>query len=258
MISIRHLHKRYQTAAGTTEAIRDVSFDVHDGEFVSVVGPSGAGKSTLLKSLIGLQPATSGSVSYLGKAITGPHPDFALVFQDYARSLYPWLSLVRNITLPLENRIPDAAEREHIAHTILARVGLPGVGNKRPSQLSGGQQQRVAIARALAYSPKVLIMDEPFASVDAQTRFDLEDLVLRLAREAGSTVILVTHDIDEAVYMSDRVVVLSRAPSIVVEEIDVPLGLLRDQINTRALPAYAGVRARVLGLIRDQRSQAAA
>jgi len=252
MINVRHLHKVYHTDSGSTEAIRDVSFSIGRGDFVSVVGPSGAGKSTLIKALAGLQPGTSGAVLYEGRQIDRPQTDFALVFQDYARSLYPWFSLERNITLPLDNRIGSAAERKRIARNMLERVGLAGMADKRPTQLSGGQQQRVAIARALAYAPKVLIMDEPFASVDAQTRFDLEDLVLKLRRESDCTVVLVTHDIDEAAYMSDRIIVLNRAPSTVIKEIDVDLPAPRDQIATKSLPQFAAVRAEVLRAIRGQ------
>lgn len=258
MIRISHLSKRYQTAHGVTEAIRDISFDVAQGEFVSVVGPSGAGKSTLLKALAGLHQPSSGAVQYQGKAIAGPQKDFAVVFQDYARSLYPWLTLERNITLPLDNLIGSAKERSRIATDLLARVGLAGMGKKRPSHISGGQQQRVAIARALAYSPKVLIMDEPFASVDAQTRAELEDLVLQLKRETEATVILVTHDIDEATYMSDRIVVLSRAPSVVLKEVVVNLPPLRDQISTKSLPRFSSVRAEVLQSIRSPEALVAA
>lgn len=250
MIHISHLSKIYHTPEGATEAVRDISFDVAQGEFVSVVGPSGAGKSTLLKALAGLHQPSSGEVRYQGKPISGPQKDFAVVFQDYARSLYPWLTLERNITLPLDNLIASASEKARIAHGFLQRVGLAGMGKKHPSQISGGQQQRVAIARALACSPKVLIMDEPFASVDAQTRSELEDLVLKLRRETNCTVILVTHDIDEAAYMSDRIVVLSKAPSIVVKEVRVNLPAVRDQIDTKSLPRFAAVRAEVLHAIR--------
>lgn len=251
MIHIEQLQKTYVTSSGAHEALRNVTFEIRPGELLSVVGPSGAGKSTLLKAIAGLQPPSAGQVRYLGAPIDAPHPDFAVVFQDYARSLYPWHSLERNITLALESRVADKAQRREIARRMLARVGLPGFEARRPTQLSGGQQQRVAIARALACAPKLLIMDEPFASVDAQTRFDLEDLVLSLTAESGCTTLLVTHDIDEAAYMSDRVVVLSAAPSVVAATIEIDLPKPRHQIETRALPAFAQARSEILQRVRQ-------
>jgi len=251
MLQVRNLKKYYESAGAKTRAVEDISLDVAQGEFVSIVGPSGAGKTTLLRALVGLTRPTEGTITYKGKVIDGPRRDFALVFQDYARSLYPWFTVEKNITLPLVNTIPDAARRRQIASITLEKVGLPGLGRRRPSQLSGGQQQRVAIARALAYAPEVFIMDEPFASVDAQTRADLEDLVLSLKHETGATVILVTHDVDEAVYLSDRVIVLSKSPSVVLEDIGIDLPRERDQITTKALPAFSAARAKVLRLIKN-------
>jgi NitT/TauT family transport system ATP-binding protein len=250
MLQVRNLRKYYNGADGLTRAVEDISFDVAQGEFVSIVGPSGAGKTTLLRALVGLTRPTAGAITYKGKMIDGPLRDFALVFQDYARSLYPWFTVEKNIALPLVNTISDAARRRQIASIALEKVGLRGFERKRPTQLSGGQQQRVAIARALAYAPEVFVMDEPFASVDAQTRADLEDLVLKLKHETGATIILVTHDVDEAVYLSDRVIVLSRSPSSVLEDIKIDLPRERDQIATKALPSFSAARARILRLIK--------
>jgi NitT/TauT family transport system ATP-binding protein len=251
MLQVQHFKKYYQTPTGTAKAVENISFDVASGEFVAIVGPSGAGKTTLLRGLAGLIPPTSGQIRYNGDSINRTPRDFAVVFQDYSRSLYPWFSVEKNISMPLTNTIADAGLRRAAVARALEAVGLPGFQQKRPAQLSGGQQQRVAIARALAYSPEVLIMDEPFASVDAQTRADLEDLVLKLKRDTGKTVIFVTHDVDEAVYMSDRVIVLSHSPSAVAEEVTIHLPRDRDQISTKALPEFAEARARILTLIRQ-------
>lgn len=251
MLDVRNLKKYYAAPGGVVRAVENVTFKVNQGEFVAIVGPSGAGKSTVLRLLAGLGQATGGEVLYQGQAIDGPPRDFAPVFQDYARSLYPWFSVAKNIQLPLVNKVADKQQRQALAEAALAQVGLPGYGAKRPGQLSGGQQQRVAIARALAYSPKVLIMDEPFASVDAQTRAELEDLMLSLREQTGATVIFVTHDVDEAVYMSDRVLVLSRSPSVLLEDVPIALPRQRDQITTKALPAFSQARSHVLQLIRN-------
>ncbi|THT98812.1 ABC transporter ATP-binding protein [Lampropedia puyangensis] len=251
ILEARHLRKVYSSAGGEITAVGDVNFSVAPGELLAIVGPSGAGKSTVLRMLTGLLAATGGQVLYRGHPVEGTPLDFALVFQDYARSLFPWFNIEKNVQLPLVNKVRDATERQRITERVLAQVGLPGMGRKRPTELSGGQQQRVAIARALAYAPTVLIMDEPFASVDAQTRAELEDLVLTLRAQSGATVLLVTHDVDEAVYMADRVIVLSRAPSVVLDSVTIELPRERDQINTKSLPAFALARARILSLIQQ-------
>jgi NitT/TauT family transport system ATP-binding protein len=229
-----------------------IDFEVRTGEFVCIVGPSGVGKTTLLRCLAGLQRSTSGTVAVNGAAITEPVRGVAVVFQDYSRSLMPWDSVLHNVTLPLRanGMARDAANAA--ARTALGQVGLDdSVESLYPWQLSGGMQQRVAIARALAYGPTVMLMDEPFASVDAQTRADLEDLVRRLQRDLDLTVVLVTHDIDESVYLSDRVIALSGRPAHVAEIVDVPLGATRDQIDTKGSPEFAEIRARVHTLIRE-------
>jgi NitT/TauT family transport system ATP-binding protein len=251
VLAVENLQKTYPTAGAPLEVLRDVSFTVARGEFVAVVGPSGAGKTTLLRCLAGLLPRSGGSVvlTGTGTVVDAPPQEVACVFQDYSRSLMPWSRVGRNVELPLRNTIRDRGERRRAVDEALRQVGLDGFADSYPWQLSGGMQQRVAIARAIAYQPEFLIMDEPFASVDAQTRADLEDLVLRIRQDAGLTVLLVTHDIDEAVYLGDRVVVLSNRPSVVVDVIDVDLPHPRSQVSTKGLPRFAELRTDVAKLI---------
>jgi NitT/TauT family transport system ATP-binding protein len=249
VVSLRHVRKVYPSAAGPRVALADITFDVARGEFACVVGPSGAGKTTLLRCLAGLTAPTSGDALFEGAPLRSVPAGIGVVFQDYGRSLYPWLTVAHNVDLPLRVRgVRRSARAERVAE-VLASVGLTDAGRQYPWQLSGGMQQRVAIARALAYRPDLLLMDEPFASVDAQTRFELEDLILRLRDEFGVTVVFVTHDIDEAVYLADRIVVVSKSPGVVTEIVDITLPRPRDQIATKADEAFARNREHILGLV---------
>jgi NitT/TauT family transport system ATP-binding protein len=243
---------------GTHEAVQGITLTVADGELVTIVGPSGCGKSTLLRCIAGLLPPTSGTIVLNGVPVTGVPDRLGVVFQDYSRSLYPWLSVRDNVALPLRRTMRGRAARRAVASDALASVGLPSVGSKYPWQLSGGMQQRVAIARALAFDPVLLLMDEPFGSVDAQTREDLEDLVLRVRTSRNITILLVTHDIDESVYTGDRVIVLSPGPGRVVADIPVDLPSPRDQIATKELREFTRLRTEVTRLIRTPLSQVAA
>jgi NitT/TauT family transport system ATP-binding protein len=228
----------------------NISFDVKAGEIVSIVGPSGCGKTTLLKALAGLIRPTGGTIRFQGKVVQGVPDRLAIVFQEYGRSLLPWTTVNRNIELPLRYQsIPSDERRRRVAESLQA-VDLSGFGERYPWQLSGGMQQRVAIARALAYQPKLLLMDEPFASVDAQTRADLEDLVAAVRERFGITMVLVTHDIDESVYLSDRVIVLSRAPSTVLAQVNIELPRPRDQIKTKAMQQFVEKRSEIAQMIR--------
>lgn len=248
LLSVRNVGKNY----GQTAVLGSVSVDVKAGELMCIVGPSGAGKTTLLQCLSGLIAPTTGSVSLRGVPVNEPPAEMSIVFQDYSRSLMPWLSVLDNVSLPLRStKMAKSAIRKK-ATEALEEVGLIGHLEKYPWQLSGGMQQRVAIARALAFEPAIVLMDEPFASVDAQTRADLEDLTLKVRKHLGITIVLVTHDIDEAVYLSDRVLVLGGRPTEVVDLLETGLGEDRDQISTKSLPTFAELRARVYQQIRTQ------
>jgi NitT/TauT family transport system ATP-binding protein len=245
MLQVEGLKKTYGEGAQAVEAIGDISFSVAENEFVCVVGPSGCGKTTLLKCMSGLLTPTAGTVRLGDELVSGPLERMALVFQEYSRSLYPWMTVRQNVTFPLRRKKLGKEDASRLCEEAIGSVGLDAFGDKYPWQLSGGMQQRVAIARALAYQPEILLMDEPFASVDAQTRADLEDLVLEVRERFGVTVVFVTHDIDESVYLSDRIIVLSASPTTVTEEVDVGLPRPRDQVATKELPEFAHLRAHV-------------
>jgi len=257
MLRVDHLSKVYESPSGDVEAIGDLSFTMDAGELVCVVGPSGCGKTTLLKCVAGLLRSSGGAVELDGARVTGPTPSMALVFQEYGRSLYPWLTVRSNVELPLRHKNLSRAERDRLVNDSLLAVGLADAAKSHPWQLSGGMQQRVAIARAIAYEPEVLIMDEPFAAVDAQTRADLEDLVRDLHRSRGVSILFVTHDIDESVYLGERVLVLSKSPTRVLETLEIDLPAQRDQITTRALPRFTELRTHVYGQIQRAKAGAA-
>ncbi|MBK1785357.1 ABC transporter ATP-binding protein [Prauserella cavernicola] len=258
MLEVTGLNHRYGSGDGAHVAVKDLSFSVDAGQLACIVGPSGCGKSTLLRCIAGLIPPTDGSVSLHGDAVNGVPDDLAVVFQDYSRSLFPWLTVARNVEFPLRWRKLGKQERAERAQEALDAVGLSGVGRKFPWQLSGGMQQRVSIARALASKPALLIMDEPFASVDAQTRFELEDLLRRVQREQRTTILLVTHDIDESVYLGDRVLVLSKSPATIVADLPVDLPADRDQIATRESAKFVALRGEVARLLQTVPAKQAA
>jgi len=259
LLRVEHLRKVYESTTGDVEAIGDISFTMDAGQLVCIVGPSGCGKTTLLKCLAGLLRPTSGVVEMDGSPVTGPSPAMAVVFQEYGRSLYPWLTVRGNVELPLRHKKLSRTQRNQLVVDALDAVGLAHAARSHPWQLSGGMQQRVAIARALAYQPEILIMDEPFAAVDAQTRADLEDLVRELHTSREISVLFVTHDIDESVYLGQRVLVLSKSPTWIQEDLTVDLPPERDQITTRALPRFTQLRTHVYDQIqRAKRGQAVA
>ena len=249
MLDVKRLRKVYADSSRTVEAIRDVSFSVSQGELVCIVGPSGAGKTTLLKCIAGLLAPSSGEIVLEGQPVAEPPPAMAVVFQEYGRSLFPWMTVHDNVALPIKHKKLDASRREDLVRDALAAVDLKGVEGAYPWQLSGGMQQRVAIARAVAYEPHVLLMVEPFAAVDAQTRADLEDLIRVLWRRLRVTVLFVTHDIDESVYLGQRVLVMSHAPTVIMEDVAIDLPDERTQLETRSMARFGELRKHIYSKI---------
>jgi NitT/TauT family transport system ATP-binding protein len=254
MLEVSGLHKVYDSHGRRVEAIGELTFTVPGGQFACVVGPSGCGKTTLLRCVAGLLPATSGEIVVDGAPVTSPPAGLAVVFQEYGRSLFPWLRVGDNVELPLKAARVARSKRRDLVDEALAAVGLADARSAYPWQLSGGMQQRVAIARAIAYQPRVLLMDEPFAAVDAQTRADLEDLIRSVWRRLGVTLLFVTHDIDEAVYLGQRVIVLSAAPTRVAEDLPIDLPAERDQLTTRADARFTELRGAVYAQIQKVKS----
>ena len=258
MLEIRGLAKTYGSGDTVVHALRDITFSIAEGELVCVVGPSGCGKTTLLKCIAGLLRPSQGDVVLHGRPVTSPPEEMAVVFQEYNRSLMPWSTVRNNVLLPLRHKSLAKAERTRLVEEALAAVGLTRFIDHYPWQLSGGMQQRVAIARAIAFQPKVMLMDEPFAAVDAQTRADLEDLVRALWQRLKVTILFVTHDIDEAVYLGERVVMLSSSPTRVLENLDIDLPGDRDQLKTRSDARFVELRTHVYARIQEAKGAGAA
>lgn len=248
-IAVVGVTKTYGHGAGASVALEPTTFTIAQNEFVSIVGPSGCGKSTLLMMMAGLLAPSAGHVLLDGVVVGGPPHGVSVVFQDYGRSLFPWMSVERNLAMAtVSQRIGRTQLKERIERA-LRNVGLAGHEKRYPWQLSGGMQQRVAIARAVVAEQQILLMDEPFAAVDAQSRADLEDLVLRIRDEYGVTIALVTHDIDESVYLGDRILVLASNPGRVVRDLPIPLPTPREQIETKRLPEFADLRSEVFRMV---------
>jgi NitT/TauT family transport system ATP-binding protein len=237
---------------GARRVLENVSFSCAQGEFVSVLGPSGTGKTTLLRILAGLlRPSPGSSVRFQGQEVTAPRPDVAIVFQNYTASLLQWRTVERNVALGLEGSLAKAERAERVTEA-LSLVGLAERRHDLPWQLSGGMQQRVQIARALAMRPRVLLMDEPFGALDAMTKAGLQDELAKVAQATGATVVFVTHDVDEAVYLSDRVLVLSGTPATITRELAIDLPRPRDQVTTKESPAYLRARHAVFEALRGE------
>jgi NitT/TauT family transport system ATP-binding protein len=245
-LSVRGLTKHFESPRGTVTALKNVSFDVHKREFMSVIGPSGCGKSTLVRILAGLETASEGEIVVEGVPVSGPCSDRGMVFQGY--TLFPWLTVKRNVMFGpmMAGRSAFAAESE--AREWIELVGLTKFENAYPHQLSGGMKQRVAIARALANQPRVLFMDEPFGALDAQTRCNMQSYLLEIWKNVDITIVFITHDLDEAVFLSDRILVLDANPGRVREITEVPVPRPRsfDQI---ADPAFLATRKHIEHLI---------
>ena len=243
ILEVKNLSKSYRQLRGAdTLAIANVTCEVEAGEFVSFVGPSGCGKTTLLMAIAGLIEPTSGKVLVKGKEVKGPPSNLVLVFQEYNKSLFAWRTILGNVRFGLEARGDRSPGTERKARELIDRVGLNGFERHYPWELSGGMQQRVAIARALAYAPEVLLMDEPFGSLDALTRLELEDTLLKVWAELKTTILFITHDIEEAIYLSDRIWVLSRRPSQIIQELTSDFPRPRNQLATRAEPRFMTLR----------------
>ena len=249
MLTVSNVSRVFESDTGMVEALRDVSLKVSDKEFVCFIGPSGCGKTTFLRIIAGLDQPTSGEVLLDGVAIRSPDPERGMVFQEY--SLFPWRTILDNIAFGLEIKGVPKAERHDIAQKYLELVGLGAFGRNYPYELSGGMRQRVAIARALANDPKVLLMDEPFGSIDAQTRNILQGELLKIWQKDRKTVLFITHSIDEAVYLADRVVVLSARPGQIrsIIEIDLERPRIRTSVEVNV------IRERLLGLLGEVRAQ---
>ncbi len=247
---IRGLSKTYfdPYAGAHVTAVRDVSLEVSEGEFVSIVGPSGCGKTTLLNIIAGFLPPSEGEILLDGRAVRGPGPDRGFVFQSFA--LFPWRTALENVTFGPKMRGVPREERLKIGREYLALVGLAGAEGRYPTELSGGMQQRVGVARALANSPDLLLMDEPFASVDAQTRMTLQEMLTRIWQERRPTILFVTHDVEEAVFLANRVIVLSSGPGRVVGELSVQLPRPRHWARLVEDSDFKALVARVLGMVR--------
>jgi NitT/TauT family transport system ATP-binding protein len=231
--------------------LEGVDFDMRPREFVCVVGPSGCGKTTLLRLIAGLLRADAGTVTYRGKPVTEPARDIALIFQDYSKALLPWRTAAGNVSLALEAMRTPRAERARRVTELLTKVGLAQHADKYPTQLSGGMQQRLQIARCLAQNPAVLLMDEPFGALDAMTRQTLQDEVLRLAEAGGACVFFVTHDLEEAIYLGDRVIALRPNPGRVAQVFDVRLPRPRNQLTTREDPEFLRLRRALFDFVQE-------
>jgi NitT/TauT family transport system ATP-binding protein len=249
-ICVKNLNKCYRVREGNLPALSAVDLEVAEGEFVSIVGPSGCGKSTLLYILGGFIRADSGVIEVGGKAVTGPGTDRGVVFQEYA--LFPWLTVTQNIRYGLEMTGVARREREETVRRLVRTIGLEGFEHRFPRELSGGMKQRVAIARTLAYDPNILLLDEPFGALDAQTRETMQDELLRLWQATRKTVVMVTHDVNEAVYLSDRVLVMSQRPGRIVAEFTIAIDRSGNRETTMLNADFNAVRNEVWLAVRRQ------
>ncbi len=245
-IEIEHLTIRLGEGAGAFDAVQDVSLSIRPGEFVCVLGPSGCGKSTLLGGLAGHWQPGSGSIRVDGDVVAGPHPDRGLVFQHH--TLFPWKRVLDNVAFGLKMKGVKRQERTARALEMLELVGLQGFESRYPAQLSGGMQQRVEIARVLINQPRVMLMDEPFGALDAQTRLRMQELLLDVWRRVGTTIIFITHDIDEALFLADRIVVMSPRPGRIVEELPIDFARPR-QADLVTSPQFTQLKRHCLALL---------
>ncbi|AZU62756.1 ABC transporter ATP-binding protein [Neobacillus mesonae] len=248
-LEIKEVGKVFKTKKGETTALEKTSFSVSEGEFVTILGPSGCGKSTVLRIAAGLEEATSGQVLIDGKPVSGPGPDRGMVFQSY--TLYPWLTVKENITFGLKLKGVPQRERDHVARHYLQLIGLEGFEKHYPVQLSGGMKQRVAIARALANEPKILLMDEPFGALDAQTRNIMQEVLLKAWEESKKTILFITHDVEESIFLADSVYVMTARPGRLKKKVPITLERPRD-FSVKGSVEFAQFKDELLSLIREE------
>ena len=250
-VRFEHVSLAFDTPKGKLNVVDDVSYDIHDGDFVAVIGPSGCGKTTMMSMLAGFQRPTTGSVLFDGKPVKGPGPERGVIFQEYG--VFPWLTVKQNIAFGLRlkaNYVP-ASERDGICEHYLGLMGLSDFSNSYPKHLSGGMRQRLAIARAYAVKPQFLLMDEPFGALDAQTRANMQNLLLKVLATEGKTVMLITHSVEEAIYLASRIVVVTARPARIKEIIDVPFPYPRDE-SIQELTEYTVLRSHVRELVMNE------
>ncbi len=248
-IDVKGVNKIFASADREVVALKDIHLEIPQGQFVCLLGPSGCGKSTLLNAIAGFSLPTSGSITADGKAVTGPGPDRGMVFQEYA--LFPWMTVEKNIAFGLEIKGVSAEEIQATVATLLGKLGLTDFRNRYPKDLSGGMRQRVAIARILALDSPIMLMDEPFGALDALTRRNLQDELLRIWAELGKTVIFVTHSIEEAIYLADRIVVMTYRPGTVKRDLLVDLPRLRDPSS----PAFNSLKRELGQLVMEEQQR---
>lgn len=248
-LEIKDVGKIFKTKSGDTTALEKTSFTVEDGEFVTILGPSGCGKSTILRIVAGLEESNSGQVLLDGQEINGPGPDRGMVFQSY--TLYPWLTVKENITFGLKLKGVSQKERDDLARHYLQLIGLEGFEKHYPIQLSGGMKQRVAIARALANDPKILLMDEPFGALDAQTRTIMQEVLLKAWEESKKTILFITHDVDESIFLADSVYVMTARPGRLKKKIPITLDRPRE-FSMKSTVEFGNYKEELLSLIREE------
>ncbi|MBQ9014966.1 MAG: ABC transporter ATP-binding protein [Firmicutes bacterium] len=248
-LRVEHLNKIFKSKQGEVTALQDICFSVRKSEFVVIVGPSGCGKSTLINIIGGLEERSSGSVQIEGKDVEGPGADRGMVFQGY--SLFPWLDVQKNVEFGLKMKGVSKAERAQTAQRYIEMVGLENFAHAMPDQLSGGMKQRVAIARTLANEPEILLMDEPFGALDAQTRVVMQESLADISAKTGSTILFITHDIDEAILLGDRILVMSKRPGTIRDEIEVTLSCARDH-SALTDPGFLEIKKRIMDMLWEE------
>ena len=246
-----HVSLNFTTPKGRLDVVADVSYDIYEGDFVAVIGPSGCGKTTMMSMLAGFQRPTTGRVLFGGRPVDGPGPERGVIFQEYG--VFPWLTVKQNIAFGLDlkaNRV-EKREREAICEHYLELMGLADFANSYPKHLSGGMRQRLAIARAYAVKPQFLLMDEPFGALDAQTRANMQSLLLKVLASEGKTVMLITHSVEEAIYLASRIVVVTARPARIKEIIDVPFPYPRDE-SIQERPEFGSLRSHIRELVMNE------